>query len=100
MPISLKLCFVPGRYSVARLAPDSSIPAWVSGPGFSAIIRADDELTIVCHEDRVPRRGRGRTWMGLPENDRPFRFSSHRSCAVADFSAFQSWHRDFRRLHI
>jgi hypothetical protein len=54
MPISLKLRFVPGRYSIARLAPDSSIPDWASGPGFSAIIRADDELTIVCHEDRVP----------------------------------------------
>jgi hypothetical protein len=54
MPMSLKLRFVPGRYSVARLAPHSSIPDWASGPGFSAIIRADDELTIVCHEDRVP----------------------------------------------
>jgi hypothetical protein len=54
MPTPLKLRFVPGRYSVARLAPDSSIPGWASGPGFSAIIRADDELTIVCHEDRVP----------------------------------------------
>lgn len=54
MALSLRLRFVPGRYAVARLAPESTIPEWVSGPGFSAIIRADDELTIVCHEDRVP----------------------------------------------
>jgi hypothetical protein len=54
MPASLKLRFVPGQYAVARLAPDSSIPDWASGPGFSAIVRADDELTIVCFDDRVP----------------------------------------------
>lgn len=54
MSQSLRICFVAGRYAVARLAPDSAIPQWASGPGFCAIIRADDELTIVCHEDRVP----------------------------------------------
>jgi len=54
MSISLKLRFVSGRYAIARLAPDGPIPGWASGPGFSAIIRADDELTIVCHENRVP----------------------------------------------
>jgi hypothetical protein len=54
MPISLKLRLVAGRYAVVRLASDSPIPHWVSGPGFSAIVRADDELTVVCLEDRVP----------------------------------------------
>ncbi|CAM5186886.1 hypothetical protein CDEN61S_01998 [Castellaniella denitrificans] len=54
MSISLKLRFVFGRYAIARLAPDGPIPDWASGPGFSAVIRADDELTIVCHENRVP----------------------------------------------
>lgn len=54
MPLSLTLRFVPGRYAVARLAAESPVPEWASGPGFSAIIRAEDELTIVCHEDRVP----------------------------------------------
>jgi len=52
--MSLKLRFVAGRYAVARLPPDATIPGWASGPGFSAIVRADDELTIVCLEDRVP----------------------------------------------
>lgn len=54
MPVSLKLRFLPGQYAVARLAPDASIPEWVAGPGFSAIVRADDEQTIVCPENRVP----------------------------------------------
>lgn len=55
MPLSLRLRFVPGRYAVARLAAESPVPEWASGPGFSAIIRAEDELTVVCHGDRVPK---------------------------------------------
>ncbi len=53
-PLILNLRFVQGRYAVARLSADSPIPDWASGPGFSAIVRADDELTIVCSDDRVP----------------------------------------------
>ena len=51
---SLNLRIVPGRYAVARLAPDADIPAWINGPGFSAFSRADDEVSVVCLEDRVP----------------------------------------------
>lgn len=54
MTVKLKLRFVPGRYAVTRLGADAAIPAWTSGPGFCAIIRADDELTIVCSDTRVP----------------------------------------------
>lgn len=45
---------VPGRFAVARLAADADCPPWLNGPGFQALIRAEDELTLVCHEDRVP----------------------------------------------
>jgi hypothetical protein len=54
MPIPLRLRIVAGQYAVARLPADSSIPAWASGSGFSAVVRADDELTVVCSEDRIP----------------------------------------------
>lgn len=54
MPPSLTLRVVPGRYAVARLAAAAPIPDWASGPGFGAIIRAEDELTILCEESRVP----------------------------------------------
>jgi uncharacterized protein len=54
MPPCLRLRLVPGRYAIARLSPDAPVPDWASGPGFSAIIRADDELTILCRADRVP----------------------------------------------
>lgn len=45
---------VPGRYGIARLAPDASIPSWADGPGLMAAVRADDELTIVCAMERIP----------------------------------------------
>lgn len=52
--IAIRLRGAPGIYWVARLAADAPIPKWFIGPGFSAAIRADDELTLVCLQDRVP----------------------------------------------
>lgn len=54
MPVSLQLHTVPGAYAIAQLPPGAPIPAWASGPGFSAIVRASDELSIVCLQARVP----------------------------------------------
>lgn len=54
-PEPVRIRPVPGRYAVARLSADARIPDWVNGPGFQAIVRSDDEMTIVCLEDRVPR---------------------------------------------
>ena len=51
----IRLRQVPGRYAIARMAPDAPIPKWFAGPGLSALIRADDELTIVCLMDRIPK---------------------------------------------
>ncbi|NRC55703.1 ACT domain-containing protein [Mesorhizobium sediminum] len=53
---SIKLRVVPGIYGLARLAGDAPIPDWANGAGFSAIVRADDELTIVCPQDRIPNQ--------------------------------------------
>lgn len=54
MALSLNLRLVPGLFGLARLPEGADIPAWINGPGFSAAIRADDELTIVCHQTRIP----------------------------------------------
>ncbi len=43
---AITLRVVPGLYGIARLAHNASIPDWANGPGFSAMIRADDELTL------------------------------------------------------
>ena len=54
MARSLRLGLVPGRYGVARLAPDAPVPGWAGGDGFWALVRADDEITVVCLEERIP----------------------------------------------
>lgn len=54
MPVTVRLRSVPGVYSVARLPASVPIPSWFDGPGFSAAIRADNELTLVCLQERVP----------------------------------------------
>lgn len=54
MPVALRLRGVPGIYGIARLGPASPIPDWFDGPGFSALMRAEDELTLVCLQERMP----------------------------------------------
>lgn len=54
MTHALNLRTVPGRYGVARMKPTADIPAWINGAGFTSITRADDELTLICLEDRIP----------------------------------------------
>ncbi len=54
MASGLNLQIVPGRYAIARLAPDAPLPDWADGPGFMAISRASDELTVICLEERIP----------------------------------------------
>src|SRR5258708_13581713 len=39
------------RLAVCRLAPDARIPAWALEGGFLCVVRASDELSIVCGED-------------------------------------------------
>lgn len=50
--ITLKL--LDGSYAISRLAPTDPLPSWADGPGFMSVSRNDDELSIVCLEERVP----------------------------------------------
>ena len=54
MSTGIQLRRVHGRYGVARLAPNAPIPSWIDGPGLTALVRAEDELTVVCAVDRIP----------------------------------------------
>lgn len=54
MTRSVQLTQVPGRYAIARLGATDPIPDWLDGPGLQAVIRADDELTLLCLQDRIP----------------------------------------------
>ena len=52
--ITLKL--LDGRYAIARLPAAEPIPSWADGAGFVTISRSDEELSIVCLEQRVPQQ--------------------------------------------
>jgi len=55
MTRSLRLTILPERLAIARLEPDSAVPEWAASPGFCAVTRTPDELSIVCEEASVPR---------------------------------------------
>jgi hypothetical protein len=45
---------IPGTVAVARMDPGSDLPSWAwSGP-LAAVIRTDEELSIVCDQTAVP----------------------------------------------
>ncbi len=48
------LTLLPGDYSVARLEPQATIPNWVRGGGFWAVVHTQDELSLVCQGAYVP----------------------------------------------
>jgi hypothetical protein len=54
MKKTVKLRVVDGIYAISRLSPTEGIPVWADGNGFVSISRSDEELSIVCREERVP----------------------------------------------
>ncbi len=58
MASHVKLRLLNGAYGVARLHPSDPVPAWADGGGFVSISRTDDELSIVCLQDRIPPNAR------------------------------------------
>lgn len=50
----LKLKKLTGTYAIARIEPNAFIPQWADGAGFVSISRTEDELSIVCLQDRIP----------------------------------------------
>lgn len=55
MDHKIRLQLLDGKYAISRLDSSEAIPAWADGEGFVSISRSDDELSVVCHEDRVPQ---------------------------------------------
>jgi len=54
MAARIRLKQLPGLYAISRLEAGDGIPGWADGPGFVSITRTEDELSIVCLQDRVP----------------------------------------------
>jgi uncharacterized protein len=50
----LSLSVLPDRLAVCRMDKKNAIPSWATDGTFFSISRTDDELSIVCSENRVP----------------------------------------------
>ena len=50
------LSLLEGRFSVVRLDAADAMPAWAldRGRAFAAVVRTEDELSVVCREEDVP----------------------------------------------
>lgn len=64
-PLPLRLDWLPGRYAIARLAPEARMPEWcdAASPVFLSVTRTRDELSIVAEASAVPPEVRAeRNW--------------------------------------
>jgi hypothetical protein len=52
--MKLNLIILTEELTIVQLPPDKKIPNWVSG-NFYSITRTEDELSIVCNQDIVPK---------------------------------------------
>lgn len=54
MGIKVDLLQLEGGYAIARLPFDAPLPDWMPGAGFTSFSRSDDEVSVVCLQDRIP----------------------------------------------
>ena len=59
----LLLAVLSDEFAVCRLSAEDTIPAWAHHPGFCAITRTAEELSVVCPAKAVPAQVRAeRDW--------------------------------------
>jgi hypothetical protein len=51
---SMELAVLPDRLAICRLPKDAPIPQWAVAGDFFAIVRAGEELSIVCPDGHPP----------------------------------------------
>jgi uncharacterized protein len=72
---SLKLKVIPGSFAVVQLPAEAEVPSWAYGPGFFTVTRTDEELSVLCLADRVPRQQAGERGWACLQLVGPFEFS-------------------------
>ncbi len=50
----LTLELLPDRLMVCRLPAEATVPEWAQSGSFFALVRTDDELSVVCMDGDVP----------------------------------------------
>jgi hypothetical protein len=71
----LKFRWLPGPYTIVRLAPGAPAPDWATKGEFTSITRTTDEFSIVCPSENLPPDvGSSHRWICL-KLEGPFPFS-------------------------
>jgi hypothetical protein len=64
--MELAFSVLPEILAVCRLPSDAEVPAWAIGENFLALVRTEDELSIVCPQTNVPGEVKSeRDWRAL-----------------------------------
>jgi len=53
-PMKLTLSILPEKLGICHFEKNSSIPEWAKNISFCSITRTEDELSIVCPQDKIP----------------------------------------------
>jgi uncharacterized protein len=72
--VSQTLTLLEGRYAVCRLEPGAGVPAEALAGPFWAAIRTEDELSIVCEQERAPAGVRAEPGWRVFRLEGPFSF--------------------------
>ena len=65
-----------GEYAICRLLPTEPVPPWAGSVGFSAVVRTDEELSILCAAPLVPPGVRAERGWRLLKLAGPFPFGA------------------------
>ena len=71
----MNLRIIDGTYSVCRMEPSCSVPAWVYQSSFYSISKSVDELSMVCEKKLVPEDIKAEKNWGLIKVEGPLDFS-------------------------
>lgn len=72
---NIKLKVIGGTFSICRLPPKAPIPMWATQNSFYSISKTEDELSIVCPSDCVPKEVRKETDWELIKVEGPLDFA-------------------------
>ena len=51
---NLALSLLSGTFAICRLAPEADIPSWALDGEFFSVTRTQEELSLVCLQEKVP----------------------------------------------
>jgi uncharacterized protein len=75
--VAVSFSLLRGAYAVAQLEATAPVPAGLfRDPGFVSVTRTDDELSIVCPQERVPAHARCEAGWRMLELIGPFAFDA------------------------